>query len=134
MSERAREQACRPCGWEQRPRPTDPATVEEASCEKLLGYQRSITRAFTVLITFFFGGCYSVQILFPSEDYIPRQVQTWTKQYRASETSTIPAMERLIQWLPLHLPRQQKITVVHGDFRSVRTGEYLDVKNDGQGT
>ncbi|XP_040475852.1 acyl-CoA dehydrogenase family member 10 isoform X2 [Ursus maritimus] len=50
-------------------------------------------------------------------DYIRRQVQTWTKQYRASETSTIPAMERLIQWLPLHLPRQQKTTVVHGDFR-----------------
>ncbi|XP_006099094.1 acyl-CoA dehydrogenase family member 10 isoform X1 [Myotis lucifugus] len=50
-------------------------------------------------------------------DYIPRQVQTWIKQYRASETSTIPAMERLIEWLPLHLPRQEKITVVHGDFR-----------------
>ncbi|KAM5311689.1 acyl-CoA dehydrogenase family member 10 isoform 1-T3 [Glossophaga mutica] len=50
-------------------------------------------------------------------DYIARQVRTWIKQYRASETSTIPAMERLIEWLPLHLPRQQKITVVHGDFR-----------------
>ncbi|XP_066226990.1 acyl-CoA dehydrogenase family member 10 isoform X3 [Saccopteryx leptura] len=50
-------------------------------------------------------------------DYIPRQVQTWIKQYRASETSTLPAMERLIEWLPLHLPRQQKVTVVHGDFR-----------------
>ncbi|XP_003462988.1 acyl-CoA dehydrogenase family member 10 [Cavia porcellus] len=50
-------------------------------------------------------------------DYLPRQVQTWTKQYRAAETSTIPAMERLIQWLPLHLPRQQRTTVVHGDFR-----------------
>nr|XP_036870444.1 acyl-CoA dehydrogenase family member 10 isoform X2 [Manis javanica] len=50
-------------------------------------------------------------------DYIPRQVQTWIKQYRASETSTIPVMESLIEWLPLHLPRQQKTTVVHGDFR-----------------
>ncbi|KAF5929298.1 hypothetical protein HPG69_019319 [Diceros bicornis minor] len=50
-------------------------------------------------------------------DYIPRQVQTWIKQYRASETSSIPAMERLIEWLPLHLPKQQKTTVVHGDFR-----------------
>ncbi|KAM5199738.1 acyl-CoA dehydrogenase family member 10 isoform 2-T5 [Hipposideros larvatus] len=38
-------------------------------------------------------------------DYIPRQVQTWIKQYRASETSTIPMMERLIEWLPLHVPR-----------------------------
>ncbi|XP_028711466.1 acyl-CoA dehydrogenase family member 10 isoform X1 [Peromyscus leucopus] len=51
-------------------------------------------------------------------DYIRRQVQTWTKQYRAAETgSSIPAMERLIQWLPQHLPRQQRTTVVHGDFR-----------------
>lgn len=50
-------------------------------------------------------------------DYIARQVQTWTKQYRAAETSSIPAMERLIQWLPLHLPQQQRTTVVHGDFR-----------------
>ncbi|XP_034872905.1 LOW QUALITY PROTEIN: acyl-CoA dehydrogenase family member 10 [Mirounga leonina] len=50
-------------------------------------------------------------------DYIPRQVQTWIQQYRASETSTIPAMERLIQWLPHHLPRRQNTTVVHGDFR-----------------
>ncbi|XP_029426479.1 acyl-CoA dehydrogenase family member 10 isoform X2 [Nannospalax galili] len=50
-------------------------------------------------------------------DYFPRQVRTWTKQYRAAETSTIPAMERLIQWLPLHLPQQQRTTVVHGDFR-----------------
>ncbi|XP_048198876.1 acyl-CoA dehydrogenase family member 10 isoform X2 [Perognathus longimembris pacificus] len=50
-------------------------------------------------------------------DYLPRQVQTWTKQYRAAETSTIPAMERLIEWLPLHLPQEQRTTVVHGDFR-----------------
>lgn len=50
-------------------------------------------------------------------DYIARQVQTWTRQYRASETSTIAAMERLTAWLPQHLPRQQRTTVVHGDFR-----------------
>ncbi|XP_006865559.1 PREDICTED: acyl-CoA dehydrogenase family member 10 [Chrysochloris asiatica] len=50
-------------------------------------------------------------------DYIQRQVQTWSKQYRASETSSIPAMERLIEWLPCHLPKQQRATVVHGDFR-----------------
>nr|XP_012788761.1 unnamed protein product [Sorex araneus] len=52
-----------------------------------------------------------------SWDYIARQVQTWTKQYRASETGPIPAMERLIEWLPSHIPRQQATTVVHGDFR-----------------
>uniref|UniRef100_A0A8C5UL88 Aminoglycoside phosphotransferase domain-containing protein n=1 Tax=Malurus cyaneus samueli TaxID=2593467 RepID=A0A8C5UL88_9PASS len=50
-------------------------------------------------------------------DYIQKQVETWTKQYRAVETHLIPAMERLIQWLPLHFPESQKTTVVHGDFR-----------------
>ncbi|KGL76740.1 Acyl-CoA dehydrogenase family member 10, partial [Tinamus guttatus] len=49
--------------------------------------------------------------------YIQQQVQTWTKQYRAMETQVIPAMERLIAWLPLHFPESQKTAVVHGDFR-----------------
>ncbi|KAM9331148.1 acyl-CoA dehydrogenase family member 10 [Gastrophryne carolinensis] len=49
--------------------------------------------------------------------YIQRQVQTWTKQYRASETHQIPSMERLIEWLPQHLPAGQNTAVVHGDFR-----------------
>ncbi|XP_018413825.1 PREDICTED: acyl-CoA dehydrogenase family member 10 isoform X1 [Nanorana parkeri] len=49
--------------------------------------------------------------------YVQRQFQTWTKQYRASETHQIPSMERLIEWLPQHLPADQKTTVVHGDFR-----------------
>ncbi|KFU90236.1 Acyl-CoA dehydrogenase family member 10, partial [Chaetura pelagica] len=50
-------------------------------------------------------------------NYIQQQVETWTKQYRAVETHTIPAMERLMEWLPLHFPESQKTTVVHGDFR-----------------
>ncbi|KAJ8415480.1 hypothetical protein AAFF_G00424600 [Aldrovandia affinis] len=50
-------------------------------------------------------------------EYMGRQVHRWTKQYRASETHPIPTMERLIHWLPLHLPKHQKTTVVHGDFR-----------------
>ncbi|NXR28890.1 ACD10 dehydrogenase, partial [Cinclus mexicanus] len=50
-------------------------------------------------------------------NYIQQQVETWTEQYRAVETHVIPAMERLIQWLPLHFPESQKTTVVHGDFR-----------------
>ncbi|NWJ00135.1 ACD10 dehydrogenase, partial [Crypturellus undulatus] len=49
--------------------------------------------------------------------YVQQQVQTWTKHYRAVETQVIPAMERLIAWLPLHFPESQKTAVVHGDFR-----------------
>ena len=36
--------------------------------------------------------------------YIERQVARWTKQYRASETERIDAADRLIEWLPQHLP------------------------------
>uniref|UniRef100_U3IM32 Aminoglycoside phosphotransferase domain-containing protein n=1 Tax=Anas platyrhynchos platyrhynchos TaxID=8840 RepID=U3IM32_ANAPP len=50
-------------------------------------------------------------------NYIQQQVDSWTKQYRAVETHVIPAMERLIKWLPLHFPDSQEVTVVHGDFR-----------------
>ncbi|XP_059510966.1 acyl-CoA dehydrogenase family member 10-like isoform X2 [Stegostoma tigrinum] len=52
-----------------------------------------------------------------SGNYIQRQVHTWTKQYRASETHNIQAMEQLIKWLPENLPTQEKTTIVHGDFR-----------------
>jgi aminoglycoside phosphotransferase (APT) family kinase protein len=44
-------------------------------------------------------------------------VARWTKQYRASETEHMPAMERLIDWLPRTLPAQDRVAVVHGDYR-----------------
>ena len=51
-------------------------------------------------------------------DYVKRQVNLWTRQYRAAETDTIPAMENLIAWLPDHVPKNDyPRTLVHGDFR-----------------
>jgi aminoglycoside phosphotransferase (APT) family kinase protein len=50
-------------------------------------------------------------------NYIGRQVARWTKQYRASETEKIEEMDRLIAWLPDHLPPEEKTAIVHGDFR-----------------
>jgi aminoglycoside phosphotransferase (APT) family kinase protein len=50
-------------------------------------------------------------------NYIERQVQRWTKQYRASQTEDIPAMDRLIEWLPLHVPPGDETRIVHGDYR-----------------
>jgi aminoglycoside phosphotransferase (APT) family kinase protein len=38
------------------------------------------------------------------ENYVARQVARWSKQYRASETEKIDDMERLIEWLPQHIP------------------------------
>ncbi|MEC4722060.1 phosphotransferase [Noviherbaspirillum sp. CPCC 100848] len=49
--------------------------------------------------------------------YIERQVARWTKQYRASETERIEAVENLIDWLPRHIPTGDETRVVHGDFR-----------------
>jgi aminoglycoside phosphotransferase (APT) family kinase protein len=51
------------------------------------------------------------------ENYVARQVDRWSKQYRASETGKIEEMERLIAWLPAHLPPPQPPRVVHGDYR-----------------
>lgn len=52
-----------------------------------------------------------------SGQYLRRQIERWTRQYRASETERIEAMERLIEWLPQYLPEADETTVVHGDFR-----------------
>jgi aminoglycoside phosphotransferase (APT) family kinase protein len=49
--------------------------------------------------------------------YIQRQVARWTQQYRASETDKNEAMERLIEWLPAHIPADEETSIVHGDFR-----------------
>ena len=50
-------------------------------------------------------------------NYLERQISRWTKQYRASETEKIEAMEKLIEWLPQHIPSQDETSVVHGDYR-----------------
>jgi aminoglycoside phosphotransferase (APT) family kinase protein len=51
------------------------------------------------------------------ENYVARQVERWSKQYRASETEKIDAMERLIEWLPRHIPPSGPARLVHGDYR-----------------
>lgn len=50
-------------------------------------------------------------------NYFARQIGRWTKQYRASETEKIEAMDRLIEWLPENIPAEDETTIVHGDFR-----------------
>jgi aminoglycoside phosphotransferase (APT) family kinase protein len=51
------------------------------------------------------------------ENYVARQVERWSKQYRASETENIAEMDKLIGWLPAHLPPPSPVRLVHGDFR-----------------
>jgi aminoglycoside phosphotransferase (APT) family kinase protein len=50
-------------------------------------------------------------------NYCERQIARWSKQYRASETECMPAMDNLIDWLPQNIPPQTSNSIVHGDFR-----------------
>jgi aminoglycoside phosphotransferase (APT) family kinase protein len=49
--------------------------------------------------------------------YLARQIARWAKQYQASVIDPIPEMDRLIEWLPQHLPPGDETTIAHGDFR-----------------
>jgi aminoglycoside phosphotransferase (APT) family kinase protein len=50
-------------------------------------------------------------------NYMARQIARWSRQYRASETEPISAMDGLIEWLPEHLPPEGPPAIVHGDYR-----------------
>jgi aminoglycoside phosphotransferase (APT) family kinase protein len=54
-------------------------------------------------------------------NYFERQIGRWSKQYVASITEPIEAMDRLMEWLPAHIPAEARdaaqVSVVHGDFR-----------------
>ena len=51
------------------------------------------------------------------ENYMARQITRWSKQYKDSETTLIPEMDNLIQWLPENIPSGEETSIVHGDFR-----------------
>ncbi|MGY9038293.1 MAG: phosphotransferase family protein [Rhodobacterales bacterium] len=54
----------------------------------------------------------------PPRNYYERQVARWTKQYRASETQDLPAMNQLIEKLTASIPEDDgQRTLVHGDYR-----------------
>lgn len=49
--------------------------------------------------------------------YIARQLKTWSRQYEASRTGDMPAMDKLIARLGQCLPEDDAATIVHGDYR-----------------
>jgi aminoglycoside phosphotransferase (APT) family kinase protein len=52
-------------------------------------------------------------------NYFARQINRWSKQYVQDEAAgRIPEMDKLVEWLPRHLPPEELATIVHGDFRS----------------
>jgi len=50
-------------------------------------------------------------------NYFARQVDRWSKQYRASELERIDAMHHLMAWLPANIPPGDETCIVHGDYR-----------------
>jgi len=54
-------------------------------------------------------------------NYFERQIGRWSKQYRASVTQPIAEMDRLMDWLPAHMPAsaldESRVAIVHGDYR-----------------
>lgn len=50
-------------------------------------------------------------------NYYERQFGRWSKQYLASKTEQIDAMDKLMAWLPDQIPEQSRSVVVHGDYR-----------------
>ena len=50
-------------------------------------------------------------------NYFERQFNRWARNYRETATREIPAMYRLMEWLPPNMPAGDETRVAHGDFR-----------------
>jgi aminoglycoside phosphotransferase (APT) family kinase protein len=50
-------------------------------------------------------------------NYFSRQIDRWSKQYRAAATDVIPEMEKLMEWMPANVPASDETAIIHGDFR-----------------
>jgi len=49
--------------------------------------------------------------------YFSRQIARWSRQWQGSKTRENPFLERLIAWLPAHIPAGDETTIAHGDLR-----------------
>jgi aminoglycoside phosphotransferase (APT) family kinase protein len=51
------------------------------------------------------------------EGYISRQLDRWYGQWERSKDRELPAIDRVYEKLTAHIPEQQGVGIVHGDFR-----------------
>lgn len=51
------------------------------------------------------------------EGYVARQIEGWTKRYRAAQTDDIAAIETLIDWLATHMPGETGAALIHNDYK-----------------
>ncbi len=50
-------------------------------------------------------------------NFFARQINRWTGQWQASKTAENDDINRLIEWLPAHIPQGDETTIAHGDYR-----------------
>ncbi len=50
-------------------------------------------------------------------NFFSRQISRWTGQWEASKSDENEDINRLIEWLPAHIPEGDETTIAHGDFR-----------------
>lgn len=50
------------------------------------------------------------------ENYLARQIDRWSRQYRASDAGDA-AMDKLIGWLEPNIPAESRVAIAHGDYR-----------------
>lgn len=53
--------------------------------------------------------------------YYERQLKRWIAQYRGAESEHIPEMEALIAAFPSLIPKDDSVTIAHGDYRLENT-------------
>lgn len=50
-------------------------------------------------------------------NYFERQIRLWQRQYSETKDRDIPEMEKLMEWLPTSVPPQERLSIVHGDYK-----------------
>ncbi|HAN31437.1 MAG TPA: phosphotransferase family protein, partial [Myxococcales bacterium] len=51
------------------------------------------------------------------QGYVSRQVQGWSRRYRAARTDDVPSCEALMKWLDDHQPSESGAALIHNDFK-----------------
>ncbi|MEI6183041.1 MAG: phosphotransferase family protein [Polynucleobacter sp.] len=50
-------------------------------------------------------------------NYFARQITRWSRQVREANIAIPNSLNRLMDWLPEHIPAEDKTSLIHGDFR-----------------
>jgi len=51
------------------------------------------------------------------ECYAQRQIERWSRQYQATKTESVVAMDRVQEWLLANVPPDGPAAIAHGDYR-----------------